>query len=129
MSRRKDIIIIGNNKFQTLVAVTSKEHEIGLMFKPWPPPIMSFPYDTASVKKFWMKNTPSPLDIIFCRCGFIIDIQEGKPYDRTLIGPNSPVDLVIEVPYGMAQNYGMRIGDSVQIKYSMDTLVKKIKFS
>lgn len=67
----KDIIVLGKNKFETLVARTPLEHLRGLMFKEWPPPIMSFPYSDAGIKKFWMKNTPSPLDIIFCYAGEI----------------------------------------------------------
>jgi uncharacterized membrane protein (UPF0127 family) len=124
--RRNDVVIIGENKFSTIIALTQDEHERGLMFKPWPPPVMSFPYNTAAVRKFWMKNTPSALDIIFCRGGFVIDIKHGKPYDCTLICPNSETDLVVELPHGTVEAHNISVGDPVRVKYSLDTLVKQI---
>lgn len=126
-SRRIDMVVIGDNEFHTMIAVTQQEHEKGLMFKEWPPPVMSFPYNTAAVRKFWMKNTPSPLDILFCREGFVVDIKHGKPYDCTLICPNSESDLVVELPHGTAKAYDINIGDPVRVKYSLDTLLKKIE--
>jgi hypothetical protein len=127
--RRVDIIEIGDNQYHTLIALTHEDHERGLMFKPWPPPVMSFPYTTAEVRKFWMKNTPSPLDIVFCRGGFVVDIKQGKPYDCTLICPKSETDLVVELPYGTVEAHGINIGDHVRIKYSLDTLFKQISGS
>lgn len=127
MSRRIDKVIIGDHEFETLIAVTFKEFELGLMFKTWPPPIMVFPFSKASYTKFWMKNTPSPLDIIFCKEGSVIDILKGKPFDTTLIGPNLPIDLVVELPFGTASSKGIKIGNVVEVKYSFDTLIKKMK--
>jgi len=37
------------------------------MGKEYPFPIMVFTYDRISVPKFWMKNTPNPLGIAFCK--------------------------------------------------------------
>ena len=42
-----DKVSIGDNVLDTLVAVTEEEHNKGLMRTPWPPPVMSFPYETA----------------------------------------------------------------------------------
>lgn len=117
-----DKIIIGNNIFDTLVAVTEDEHARGLMYKKWPPPVMIFPYKTADVRRFWMRNTISPLDIIFCKENKIVDIKYGEPLSTKLIGPIEPVDLVIELPYGTAKNAGIKIGDDVSIVYSTQTL-------
>lgn len=119
-----DIIIIKEKVFPTLVAVTDTEQERGLMFKEWPPPIMSFPFSTSEQRKFWMKNTPSPLDIIFCMSGKIIEIYNGNPNCENLIGPDNPTDLVVEMPAGMVGKYGISSGDTVSLKYSIATLAK-----
>jgi len=126
-SRRVDIVTVGEYDSLTIVAVTPEEQENGLMFKSWPPPVMAFPYRTAAIRKFWMKNTPSPLDIVFCRGGFVVDIKHGKPYDCTLICPKEETDLVVELPHGTVEAYNISVGDPVSIKYSLDTIVKQIR--
>jgi uncharacterized membrane protein (UPF0127 family) len=39
-----------------------------------------------------MKNTPSPLDILFCRSGKIIALEKGKPFSEKHFGPNEESD-------------------------------------
>ena len=124
-TKGSDKILIGKHTFTTLVAISEEEHIQGLMGKPWPPPVMIFPYKEAEHRKFWMHKTVSPLDIIFCRSNRIIGIFEGKPMSTALVGPNEPSDLVIELPLGTAKNCGINIGDEVNIKYSIHTIAKK----
>lgn len=106
-------VFINNNVFSSLLAESSQEHESGLMHQKWPPPIMSFVYKRPGINKFWMHNTPSPLDIVFCCEGRVIDICYGEPYSTKIIGPDSQSDLIIELPYGTASSSGIRIGQSV----------------
>jgi uncharacterized membrane protein (UPF0127 family) len=120
-----DNIVFSNIK----VAITQREQSIGLMYKEWPPPIMVFPFKNAQHIKFWMKNTPSPLDVIFCRGGRIIGIYQGEPNSTELFGPNTLSDLVIEMPKGHAQKYGIKVGSHVEMKYSGDTILKLYKNS
>lgn len=108
-------IYIGDNVFSSLIAVSSEEQSKGLMFEPWPPPIMSFVYASPQVNKFWMKNTPSPLDIIFCCNGKVSQICYGEPMSTSIIGPDTESDLIIELPYGTADAAGIKIGHSVGI--------------
>ena len=122
-----DKVSIGDNVLDTLVAVTEEEHNKGLMRTPWPPPVMSFPYETAEVRKFWMKNTISPLDILFCKNDHVIAIHEGEPLSTHLIGPNEPSDLVVELPLGTANKLGIAVGDPVHIKYSVNTVAKRYR--
>ena len=110
-------VYINDKYFPTLVAITPEEHSQGLMFKPYPPPIMAFPYTRAEVRKFWMKNTICSLDIIFCKKNKIIAICAGQPLSTKLIGPNDPSDLVIEMPYGTANSNGFKIGDDVRLEW------------
>jgi uncharacterized protein len=121
----KDIIVLGNKELETLIALTEEEQEIGLMNRSWPPPIMTFPFKKAHVSKFWMLNTPTPLDIIFCKGRRIIDIFSGVPYSLSLVGPDEPSDFVVELPKGTAKKLGIKSGDFADIKYSVRTLAKK----
>jgi uncharacterized membrane protein (UPF0127 family) len=106
-------LLIKDKSFTVLVAETDKEKEMGLMFVPAPPPIMCFPYSKRNLS-FWMKNTPCPLDIIFCCDGKITNIKQGEPYSTALIN-GGEADLVIETPKGYCSNYGFKPGDSVKL--------------
>jgi len=122
-----DRIIINGKQFNTLVAITGDEVAKGLMFKSWPPPVMSFPFAKTSVRKFWMKNTISPLDIIFCRDGKVIGVFAGKPLSLDNVGPDEPCDLVVELPAGTAKSHNILVGDPVKLSYTISTLSKKFQ--
>jgi uncharacterized protein len=109
----KDTISIKGQVFPTEVAVTEAEQSLGLMFREWPPPIMVFPYKDAAPRRFWMKNTISPLDIVFCKANQVVGIFRGEPLSTKLIGPNEPSDLVVELPAGTASRLGLSVGDYV----------------
>lgn len=125
---RSDKVIIGTNEFTTLVAVTSREHAQGLMFKAWPPPVMSFPYEKTMVRKFWMKDTPSPLDIIFCRDNVVLGVYDGDPMSLICVGSEEPSDLVVELPHGTAAELNIQAGDTVKLLCSLQTTTKQINY-
>lgn len=106
-------IFIHNNIYPTLLAISNAEQEQGLMHQEWPPPVMSFVYASPSVNKFWMKNTPSPLDIVFCCDGKVSEICYGQPHSTSIIGGNQPSDLVIELPYGTVEASEIVVGHAV----------------
>lgn len=120
-----DTIVLGAQKLPTLVAITEEEQTQGLMYKPWPPPIMTFPFKQAKICKFWMRNTISPLDIVFCKSNKVVSIFEGKPLSLIQVGPNEPCDLVVELPKGTAKKLGIAVGSFVDLKMSTKTLAKK----
>ena len=62
-----------------------------------------------------MKNTPSPLDIVFCCEGKIVEIHKGEPYSTSAIGPNKSSDLVIEFPYGTMSSMEIQLGHKAGI--------------
>ncbi|HUU88594.1 MAG TPA: DUF192 domain-containing protein [Candidatus Glassbacteria bacterium] len=111
---------INNVKF----AITKDEQIQGLMGVRWPPPIMVFPYKKAAVKRFWMKDTPSPLDIIFCKANRVIYITNGLPYNESFVGPTESCDLVIEGPVGFADENNIRIGSKIRAVYNQNELLK-----
>lgn len=124
----KDRVIVGHKDFPTLVAVTPREHQQGLMFKPWPPPVMSFPYDTAEIRKFWMKDTPSPLDIIFGKDDKVVGIYRGKPLSLECVGPDIPSDLVVELPQGTVDSCDIKIGSDLKLYCSLKTIAKQVDY-
>jgi uncharacterized membrane protein (UPF0127 family) len=81
----------------------------GMLFAPYPP---SGPPRAAS---FWMKNTPSPLDIIFIRAdGTIATIAENTtPFSEAPIPSGEPVAAVLEINGGRSAELGISQGDTV----------------
>ena len=119
-------IYIQDNIFPSLFAISHEEQAKGLMHQPFPPPIMSFIYSRAQVNKFWMKNTPSPLDIVFCNNGRILQICKGEPYSTSTIGNDTFSNLVIEFPYGTIKNSSIKIGHQVGLVKPTYSELKKI---
>lgn len=119
-------IHIANNIFPTLLAISEDEQTKGLMFEAWPPPIMSFVYAMPKVNVFWMKNTPSPLDIVFCCNGKVSQICKGEPHSTSLIGDYTHSDLVVEFPYGTIACSGIKLGHSVGLIKPSPAELKKI---
>lgn len=124
-----DRLKIGSRVINTLVAITEKDHQRGLMFQAWPPPVMSFPYNTATVRKFWMKNTISPLDLVFCCNGKVISIHAGEPLSLDYIGPDQPTDLVVELPQGAAKTLGITVGQDISLHYSLKTIAARYRYT
>lgn len=119
-------VSLHSSVFPTLLAISENEQAQGLMGQKWPPPVMSFVYAEPKLSKFWMKNTPSPLDIIFCNAGEITQICKGEPYSTNLIGDNSLSDLIVELPYGTALASGLKVGHSVGLVKPTLSELKKI---
>lgn len=121
-----DTVSINGQVFPTKVAITDAEQRKGLMFQEWPPPIMVFPYQTAGLRRFWMKNTISPLDIVFCRANEVVGIFKGEPMSTKLVGPDTPSDLVVELPAGTVDRLGLQVGDYVGYSPTRETLAKQV---
>jgi uncharacterized protein len=119
-------IYISDNIFSTLLAISEKEQQYGLMGQVWPPPVMTFVYNSPRVNKFWMKNTPSPLDIVFCSKGRVSQICLGEPYSTSIIGDDKFSDLVIEFPYGTVLSSGIKLGHHVGVVSPNSDELKKI---
>jgi uncharacterized membrane protein (UPF0127 family) len=112
----------GPHRFTVEVARTAAEQERGLMFRtniardggmlfaPYPPE-----GGPPRVATFWMKNTPSPLDILFIRAdGTIATIAENAaPFSEAQIPSGEPVGAVLELIGGRAADLGISEGDKV----------------
>lgn len=119
-------LYIDQKIYPTLLAISEAEQEKGLMYQEWIPPIMSFIYSSPKICKFWMKNTPSPLDILFCNNGRVIDICKGEPYSTKIIGGDYLTDLAVELPHGTAKQYDIIIGSRVGLSHPTAAELKKI---
>ncbi|MEG3165006.1 DUF192 domain-containing protein [Sphingomonas sp. PB2P19] len=114
--------VSGAHRFTVEIAKTAVEQERGLMYRTdltpnggmifWPYPADGGPPRAAS---FWMKNTPSPLDIIYIRPdGTIARIAENAvPFSETPIPSGEPVGAVLEIMGGRAATLGIAEGDRV----------------
>lgn len=123
-----DYVVFNQVKLETLVALSEKEQAEGLMFQA-SPMIMSFPYDNSQIRKFWMKNTPVALDIVFCNNNRVISIEDGIPFSLNKVGPLDPSDLVVELPKGRSVDLGIVLGTPVKMFYSLSTLAKKYQLT
>ena len=108
-------ISVGDSVLEALLAVSEHEQQRGLMFVEQPVPYMAFLYNEPRVNKFWMQNTPSDLDIVFCYKNKVSQIHHGKPFSTQTIGNNEFSDLVIELPFGTCREMGIKIGSSAQL--------------
>ena len=112
----------GTHVFTVEVAATAAAQAQGLMYrtdlKPdggmlfWPyPPDRSAPRPAS----FWMKNTPTPLDIVFIRAdGTIARITENTiPFSEEQVPSGEPVAAVLELIGGRAAELGVSEGDKV----------------
>ena len=111
----------GAHVFHVEQAKTAAEQERGLMYRTgladdygmlfWPYP----PDGPPRVANFWMKNTPSPLDIIFIRAGGTIAhiAENAVPYDETNLSSGEPVAAVLEIKGGRSAALGIAEGDKV----------------
>lgn len=112
----------GKHGFRVETATTSEEQARGLMFRTSIPAdggMLFYPYpgDGGPPREasFWMKDTPSPLDIIFIRAdGTIARIAENTtPFSETPIASGEPVAAVLELRGGRTAELGIVEGDSV----------------
>lgn len=111
------------------VAATRQQQAMGLMFRPELPGNrgMLFPFAQARIARFWMKDVPVALDMVFLRNGKVIAIADSappcdtKPEDCPLYGPNTFVDSVIELRAGRARELALQVGDLVRIEHLPDS--------
>ncbi|URW74528.1 DUF192 domain-containing protein [Sphingomonas donggukensis] len=112
----------GAHVFAVEVAKTAAEQERGLMYRTdlkKDGGMIFAPYPAGGgaprEASFWMKNTPTALDIIFIRPdGTIATIAENTvPFSETPVASGEPVSAVLEILGGRAGELGIAPGDKV----------------
>ena len=79
---------------------------------------MLFLFDRAEPRRFWMRNTYIPLDMIFLDSQrVVVGIEENTvPLDETGRGPDQPAQYVGEVTGGYARSHGIGLGARAQFQ-------------
>ena len=112
-------ITSGKNEFKFTVelATTPEQRDIGLMHRAHMDSKhgMIFDFLDEQIVRFWMRNTFIPLDMLFIRSnGSIAAIMKNvQPHDETPVGPNEPVQAVLEIAGGVSDLLGLKAGDKV----------------
>ncbi|WBH17630.1 DUF192 domain-containing protein [Sphingomonas radiodurans] len=115
----------GRHVFRVELASTEPQQQRGLMYRtdiPKDGGMLFAPYPTDGSgpreASFWMKNTPSPLDIIFIRAdGTIARIAENTvPFSEAQVPSGEPISAVLELNGGRSAELGIAEGDKVSWK-------------
>jgi len=99
-----------------------RQQAFGLMRRPPLPPLrgMWFPYAPPAQVRFWMHQTPAPLDMLFVADGRVVSIEAAVPPCPRLpcrsYGVEQPVEGVLELAAGEARRLGLVPGRVVQIE-------------
>lgn len=108
----------GSHNFVVQLANTTKERNIGLMFRKHMAKDHGMLFDMGGAQQanFWMKNTSLPLDIIFIRTdGHIANIEQGIPFQLSPpVRSKGRVLGVLELNAGTAKSLGIKPGDLVR---------------
>ena len=108
---------IGGETIQLEVAKTPEQQAIGLMFRESLADNrgMLFPLGVERNARFWMKNVPISLDIIFLNGDRVVEIAANVPPCLTtpcpVYGPEVLVDRVLELRGGRAEEWKRRRGE------------------
>jgi|GEM_PF-701527 len=105
------------------VAANDGEREQGLMYRTTIAANtgMLFLFEQPEAQSFWMKNTPSSLDILFISAsGSILNIHKyTSPYSLEGLPSTGAADKVVEVAAGFCDKYKIKAGD--KITYRLDS--------
>ena len=116
---------IEDHPFEVWLAQTTRERTLGLMHvdaDELRPTLdgairgMLFVFGGEQLHGFWMKDTPTPLDIAYMRAdGTIVKIHTMTPFDTSIYTSVEPAQFALEVPAGTFANLGISEGDTAII--------------
>jgi uncharacterized membrane protein (UPF0127 family) len=113
-------IRVGDKLVRMQIAVRDEEMQRGLMERRdlGPNDGMLFVYDRPQSMSFWMRNTPTPLDIgFFDRSGKLIEIYPLHPFDETGVQSRSTeLLLALETNQGWFRENGIKPGAQLDLK-------------
>ena len=110
----------GEYTFRAELADNQGLRELGLMNRTdlTDESAMLFVWTQDTQGGFWMKDTPTSLDIIFISSNMSVNYiaANAVPYSTDVILPLSPYRYVLEVKAGFVERSGLNLGDSVQLR-------------
>lgn len=102
------------------VARTSDELMRGLMYRRElaADSGMLFVFTGEDIRRFWMRNTYVPLDMVFLDARRVVVGIEANavPLDETSRGPDAPAQYVVEVRAGAAKQHGLDVGARAEFR-------------
>lgn len=77
---------------------------------------MLFIFPTESEQRFWMKNTPLPLDMIFIGADqrIVGIVADTRPFTTNPLGVSGPSQYVLEVHAGFCAKHGIASGNRIE---------------
>lgn len=106
------------HEFNVEMALTPQQQTVGLMFRPTVPADggMLFDWVTPHSSQMWMRNTISPLDMVFINAdGTIRSIVENTvPESLAVIDSRGPVRATLELAAGTTAKLNILVGDKVE---------------
>lgn len=119
-------IRVGDKVVRMQLAVLESEQERGLMHRRdlGPDQGMLFVYTAPRQMRFWMRNTPTPLDIgFFDPNGVLLEIYPMQPFDESGVGSRSNrVQYPLEMNQGWFRENGVRPGAKLDLKALAEAL-------
>jgi uncharacterized membrane protein (UPF0127 family) len=121
LPKEKLVIVTKDGKrhdFNVEMALTEAQQTVGLMFRKTVAPDggMLFVWDGARDSTMWMRNTISPLDMVFINAdGSIRRVVENTvPESLAIIDSHGPVKATLELAAGTAKRLDIHAGDKVE---------------
>ncbi len=110
----------GRHEFTVELALTTAQHQQGLMFRREMAPDAGMLFDFGPRPRrasMWMKNTYIPLDMLFIKAdGQVESIAERTtPHSLEAISSRGMVRYVLEISGGTAAKLGIAPGDRVEL--------------
>jgi uncharacterized membrane protein (UPF0127 family) len=115
-------VVLGGRTFSVEIATTDEEHALGLMFRDSMPADhgMIFIFPNEAPRRFWMKNTRIPLDIMYFDKDLrMVSLSADTPPCRVARCPSypsaGPAKYVLELNAGTASSLGVGVGDRLTL--------------
>ena len=117
----KEILIANSNgeikKFNVEIADNNETRSKGFMWRENIPDGtgMLFVWKKEAYRNFWMKNTPTSLDILFFDGDgkFLNVVEKTKPFSLDNIQSSEPSQYVLELIAGSSKIYNIYIGSQI----------------
>ncbi|MFA6959768.1 MAG: DUF192 domain-containing protein [Opitutaceae bacterium] len=114
------VVTVGDKPVKMQLAVKQREMERGLMDRRdlKSDEGMLFVYDEGRPQSFWMRNTPTALDIgFFTSDGVLREVYQMYPFDETPVKSRSnALQFALEMNQGWFEFYGVRPGAKLDLK-------------
>lgn len=111
---------VGGATVQLQFAINDSEMERGLMYRRdlKPNQGMLFVYPEPRQMSFWMRNTPTPLEIgFFTSDGVLREVYALVPFDETSVkSKRDDLQYAMEVCHGWFDFTGVKPGDKIDLK-------------